>query len=159
MEYDNIFYMRNLSVIGGTESFFYYMAKIYKEYGITFIIKSGEINQIKRLAKYCRVRLWNGQKIKCKKAFFNYFTDIIDDVEADEYIQVLHTDYKKQGFGFEPNEKINKYIGVSQIVCDSFYELTGIKAELCYNPCEIDKPRKVLRLISATRLTKEKRKR
>lgn len=133
------------------------MARIYKDYGLTFFYRTGDINQIKRLAKYCRVRQWTpGMQIKCKKAFFNYFTDIIDSVDAEEYIQVLHTDYKTQGFGFEPCEKINRYIGVSKKVCETFEEITGIKAELCYNPCEVDKPRKVLHLISATRLTPEK---
>ena len=52
--------------------------------------------------------------------------------------------------------KITKYIGVSQRVCDSFKELTGIDCELCYNPLSLDNPKKILHLISATRLTKEK---
>ena len=41
-------------------------------------------------------------------------------------------------------------------MCDSFTELTGLPCQLCYNPITIEKPKKVLKLISATRLTKEK---
>lgn len=60
--------------------------------------------------------------------------------------------------GIKPNthEKITKYIGVSQLACDTFKEITGKKAYTIYNPIQIDKPRRVLNLISATRLTKEK---
>ena len=54
-----------------------------------------------------------------------------------------------------------KYIGVSQLACDSFKELTGIEAELIYNPIVIKKTntpklKDKIHLISATRLTKEK---
>ena len=58
----------------------------------------------------------------------------------------------------KPNthKKITKYLGVSKQVCDTFKEMTGYDTELVYNPIKIDKPKKVLNLISATRLTKEK---
>lgn len=60
--------------------------------------------------------------------------------------------------GIKPNlhQKINKYIGVSKVVCDGFKEITGVEAELIYNPIEVEKPKKVLNLISATRLTPDK---
>lgn len=158
--YKNIFYMSVLSKIGGTESFFYYMARKYKDNDITFFYRTGDAEQVKRLKKYARVIKWNGEVIECKKAFFNYFTDIINYVKADEYIQVLHTDYKEQmkniGYGIKPDHRITKFIGVSKVVCKHFTELTGIPCELCYNPIELDKPKKVLNLVSATRLTKEK---
>lgn len=54
------------------------------------------------------------------------------------------------------NPKITKYVGVSEQVCKSFKELTGQDIELIYNPIELDKPKKILKLISATRLTIEK---
>lgn len=102
-------------------------------------------------------------KIKCERAFFNFNTDIIDSISAKEYILVLHGDYKamveqKQlDRKYLPlHKKITKYVGISQLVCDSWKELTGIDAELCYNPIEMDKPKRVLNLISATRLTREK---
>ena len=54
------------------------------------------------------------------------------------------------------SNKITRYLGVSELVCDTFEEMTGNKTELAYNPIEIKKPKKVLNLISATRLTAEK---
>ena len=158
---DNIFYMKTLSEIGGTESFFYYLARKYEKKDITFIIERGNIKQINRLRKYARVIIWDHkEKFKCKRLYCNYFIDILDYVEAEEYIQVLHTDYLEQrknlAMVFVPNPRITKYIGVSKVVCEHFKEVTGLEAELCYNPIYVDKPKRILNLISATRLSNEK---
>lgn len=156
VEYKNVFYFSSLNKIGGVESFFYYLARKYKDYDIVIYYDVGDIEQIKRLQKYVRVKKYNGEHIKCEKAFLNYTFGIINNIEAKEYIGILHTDFKEQNMSFVVPEKVTKLIGVSQTVCDSFKEQTGLECELCYNPIEIDKPKKVLNLISATRLTKEK---
>ena len=153
--YGNILYFDNINSIGGVEQYFYYLAKKYNKYDITIFYSTGDEKQIKRLRELVRVKKFTGQRIKCKKAFFNYSKQIIDYVDAKEYIEVIH---------YVPDEidkpilhpKINKYLGVSQLVCKKFKELTGVKCELAYNPVEIDKPRRVLTLCSATRLTWEK---
>lgn len=152
----NIFYFRNINKIGGIETFFYNIAKKYQDYDITIYYEFGDTKQIERLKKYVRVKKYNGEKIKCEKAFFNFNLDIIDNVEANEYIQIAHGDYKAMGIKPNTNNKITKCLGVSKQVCDTFKEVTGYDTELVYNPIEVIKPRKVLNLISATRLTAEK---
>lgn len=152
----NCFYFRYINKIGGIEQFYYYLAKKYNAYDITIIYNDGDYNQIKRLSKLVRCIKYKGQKIKCDKIFFNYNLDIIDNVEANEYIQIAHGDYKSSRVKPNTHPKINKYLGVSQLVCDTYKEITGYDTELCYNPIEIDKPKKILNLISATRLTYEK---
>lgn len=152
----NIFYFSHINVIGGIESFFYYLAKKYQNWDITIYYKTGDINQIKRLKQYVRVKKYKGEHIVCDKAFFNFNLDIIDNVDAKEYIQIAHGDYKAMGIMPNTHPKITKYLGVSKQVCDTYKEITGFDTELVYNPVEIDTPKKVLNLISATRLTKEK---
>lgn len=152
----NIFYFRKINSIGGIETFFYYLAKKYKDYDITIYYQDGDPKQIKRLKQYVRVKKYNGEKIKCEKAFFNFNLDIIDNVEAKEYIQIAHGDYKAMGIKPNTHKKITKYLGVSKQVCKTYKEVTGYDTELVYNPIEIDEPKKVLNLISATRLTAEK---
>lgn len=152
----NVFYFENINSIGGVETFFYYLIKKYENKDITILYQSGDINQLKRIRKYARCIKYTGKKIKCEKAFFNYSTSIIDNIEADEYIQIVHADYKGEGDRPKINPKITRYLGVSQHVCNTFEELTGIKCELAYNPIAIDPPKKMLKLISATRLTNEK---
>ena len=152
----NIFYFYMLNEIGGVETFFYYIAKKYYDFDITIYYTIGNDNQINRLKKYVRVKKWNGERIKCEKAFFNYKPTIIDYVDAEEYIQIIHLDYKLQNMKPVINPKITKFIGVSKQACASFTELSGIEAECIYNPIEIDKSEKTLLIVSATRLTSEK---
>lgn len=152
----NIFYFRRINAIGGIETFFYNLAQKYSNLDIVIYYNSGDEKQLRRLAKFVRVKKYNGEHIKCKKAFFNFNLDIIDNVEAEEYIQIAHGDYKTMGIKPNTHPKITKYLGVSQLVCDTYKEITGFDTELAYNPIIVEKPKKVLDLISATRLTKEK---
>ena len=157
MEHKNIFYFSNINVIGGVEAFFHYLVKKYQDKDIVVYYKTADQKQLERLKKYIRCIKFNGQHIKCEKAFFNYNPDIIEYVDANEYIQVIHADYKVQsGLSTFTSSKITKYIGVSKLACESFTEVTGKPCELCYNPIILDKPKRVLRLISVTRLTPEK---
>ena len=137
------------------ETFFHYLAKKYCDYDIAVFYKTGDIKQVKRLQKYCFCKKYNGEKIKCKKAFFNYSKDIINNIDAEEYIEIIHRDVKALG-QWNIHPKITKWIGVSKLCCDSFKEVTGKDCELIYNPVCLDTPQKLLHLISATRLTKEK---
>lgn len=152
----NVFYFRFLNKIGGIETFFYYLAKKYQDWDITIYYLDGDINQINRLKKYVRVKQYNGEQIECDKAFFNFNVDIIENVKAKEYIQIAHGDYKAMGVKPNTHKKITKYLGVSKQVCNTYEEVTGYDTELVYNPIEIDEPKKILNLISATRLTAEK---
>lgn len=154
----NVFYFKEINSIGGVESFFYYLSKLYKNMVVYY--KDGNPEQVKRLAHNIEVHKFNNKKIACDRFFCSYGFDIKDYVEAKEYYHIIHCDYKHTRFspivypGF-------KYIGVSKLVCDSFKELTGIEAELIYNPIAIDKPKvekktDKIHLISATRLSPEK---
>ena len=158
IESKNIFYVSNFNVIGGVETYIFELVRKYKDYDITVIYKTGNIDQINRIRKYVRIKRYNGEEIKCKRAFFNYETDIIDKVEAEEYIQVIHAMFKTQGLTPRVNPKITRYLCVSKSAGEEWEELTGFKCEYCRNPLTIteEEKKKTLFLISATRLTPEK---
>lgn len=156
----NVFYFKTISSIGGVESFFYYLSKLYKNMVVYY--KFGDSEQVKRLAKNIEVHKFIDQDIECDRFFCSYAFDIGHHVKAKEYYHIIHCDYKKVNFkpivypGF-------KYIGVSKLVCDSFKELTGIDAELIYNPIAIEKEKGIkkyndgkIHILVASRLTKEK---
>ena len=155
IECANAFFFYYINQIGGVETFFYEIAKKYHAYDITVFYISGDPEQIKRLRQYVKVIQLTNQSVKCEKAFFNYNISYIDRFHAKEYYSIIHADYKAQGLMPQTHPKI-KYIGVSELACKSFSELTGKPCELCYNPLTIEKPKKVLTLITASRLTKEK---
>lgn len=158
IESANIFYVSNFNVIGGTETFIYELARKYSDYDITVIYKTGDEAQLARLKKHVKVRQYHGQQIKAKKAFFNYQTDIIDHVEADEYIQIIHAMFKTQGIEPKPNPKITRYLSVSDSAGAEWKELTGNKTTTCRNPLTItpEERQEPIILVSATRLTAEK---
>lgn len=152
----NVFYFKNINSIGGVESSLYYLSQLYKNMIVYY--KEGDPEQILRLAKNVEVRKYK-EPIKCDQFFCCYGLDI--EVEAPVKKHIVHCDYKQVKFkpimydGFE-------YIGVSQLACNSFTELTGKPCELIYNPVVIHKNNVdkyndgKLHLVSATRLTKEK---
>lgn len=76
---------------------------------------------------------------------------------------ILHADYQALldqsilSRSFIPlDDRIDKYYAVSQVVADSWKKLTGIDAEVIYNPY-LEKPiKKLLRLVYCGRLSEEK---
>lgn len=153
---DNVLYFAHINSIGGVETFFYYLAEKYGDRDITIYYRDGDAKQIERLRKLVRVRKYNGEKIKCKRAFFNYNADIIGNVEADEYVQIIHANYKERGLKPTTSDKITRYVAVSEVSAKAVGEITGKPCEVVYNPIAIKKQPKVLHLVSATRLTKDK---
>lgn len=159
----NVFYQYNLNIIGGIETFLYELARLCSENkrDLTIVYRIGDETQIRRLRKYCRCISYKEieKPIKCKKAFFNYALDIIDDIEADEYIQLVHADFKSEvleGYPLVQSDKITKYYAVSKNNAKSFFELTGKQIDVLYNPLTLDDEPRIMTLVSAQRLTKEK---
>ena len=159
VEYTNVLMCNGIGKIGGIETFFYELAKKYKDLDLTIVYQAGDLKQLERISKYARcVRLT--EPIKCKKCFLMYKVNI-DMVQADEYIQLIHANYKVQNLVVNTDPRITSYYGVSKWVAKDYEELlrkNGVlkPVEVCYNPITVEKPQKILRLISATRLTSEK---
>lgn len=152
---ENIIYFKKINSIGGVESWLYYLAKKY-EFKVYY--KEADAEQVKRLSQMVEVHKYK-EPIKCDKFFCNYGLDI--EVDAKEKYNVIHCDFKNVWFSPIIYEGF-KNIGVSQLACDSYTELTGLECELMYNPITIDVPKVEkyndgkLHLISATRLSREK---
>lgn len=158
----NVFYFKKICKIGGTEQFLYEIAKKYHMYDITIYYDTADEFQLKRLKTLVRCKKRKkGEIVKCKKAFFNFNIDMIDDIEADEYIFISHAIY--QELGYKPpidHPKLTRWIGVSQYSADKIEEFAkklnlDIKAEVFYNPLQLEPKEKVIRLITASRLDDE----
>lgn len=158
-KFKNVFYISNLNHIGGVESMFYNLARKYsKTHDLTFIYRTGDPAQIARIKTLARCIKWrDGLHIRCEKAFFNINRDIIEYIDADEYYQIIHADYKVYKLRHVPHPDLKHFVAVSQNSLNAFKEISGEEnVELSYNPIVVDKPKKMLRLISATRMTWEK---
>lgn len=153
----NIIWTPNLSPIGGVETFIYSVARKYSDHDIMVLFRTADQKQLERLSRYVRTMQWNGQdRFSCEKLFMNLDTVIADYVDAKEYIRMIHADYKALDLRIPLHPKTTRYIAVSENSAKSFQEMAGILPEVYYNPIIITKPRRVLHLISTTRLSKEK---
>ena len=142
------------------------MARLTSEHNrdLTIVYRSGDPIQIARIRKYCRiVSLAEIEKpIKCHKAFFNYAVDAIDLFEADEYIQIIHADFKSeilQGWihSNPQSDKITTRYAVSTNNAKSYTEVTGREVKgVLYNPIHIEDEPRVMTLVSAQRMSSEK---
>ena len=152
----NVFYFSHINAIGGVESFLYYLSKTFNNFVVYYKDDKSDLAQLRRLSERVEVHKWRGERIKCENIFLNYNTDIIDYVDAKEYVWMVHMNYKTQGRAAKLHPKITKCCGVSKTACKEFEEVSGRKCELLYNLVALDKPKRILKLISATRLTEEK---
>ena len=154
----NLFYFNTINNIGGVETFFWNLARKYgKKYDITILYRNGDPEQVRRLSDYVRVRKYReGEIVRCKRCFTAFNCDLLDMIEAEEYYQILHGDYRSLGVIPDRHPKIQHFIAVSDVVKNAYQDITGEIPEVCHNPVIVDKPKKVLRLVSATRLTPDK---
>lgn len=161
IQHDNIFYVADINVIGGVETFLWELVKKYNGYDIAVVYKTGNQQQINRLKKYCMVYQHHSQKIKCKVAIINYDISIIPFIEEGAKIyQVIHGDYSNPVYKWKPltHPRIEKYICITKFMQNTFPSVSGCNNTLlCYNPLTIeDEDDDLLILVSATRLTKIK---
>lgn len=157
IEHDNILYIRDISEIGGVETFVWEMVKKYQDYDIAVVYKTANEKQLERLKKFCMCYRHTNQNIKCKVAIINWDISIIDYIEegADIY-QVIHGDYSNAAYTWKPytHHRIKDYICITKHVLRTFKKLMGVdNCILGYNPLTIDEDEKMLILVSATRLS------
>ena len=160
IEHENIFYIRDISPLGGVETFVWEMVKKYKNYDIAVVYKTADNKQLERLKQYCMCYKHVNQKIKCKVAIINYDVSIVDFINkgADIY-QVIHGDYTNPVYTWKPltHPRIKEYIGVTKYIAEGFKKMMHLNnVSYGYNPLSIESNDKLITLVSATRLSKIK---
>lgn len=154
----NVIYFPSFYIVGGVETYCYEMALKYgNDFDITIVYQSGDPKQMQRLREVCRVIKFNdGDKIICDVFIFGWGWDILDSVEAKEYVQTYHADFKARGISPCMDKRVTRRYGVAENTTVGIRENFPIEVETMYNPYTPKKPRKVLNLISATRLSPDK---
>lgn len=165
IRHKNIFYIRDLNWIGGVETYINEMLKKYSDLDIGVVYKTAHPEQLKRLRKYCKTYLHEGQKLICDVCIINWDTSIIPFIcdEATVY-QGIHADYDNEYYvkrGFKPptHPRIDYYIAITKHIADTFASVSGVPQEKIiqiYNPLNVERVDKPLIFVSATRLSPEK---
>lgn len=164
---DIILYHNNLLKFGGVDTFAYnFVKKMSNYYNITFLYSTADRENLERISKIVKTEKYSkDKKYICDicilaSAWGQYPDSVI--AKSGKYIQMVHADYtrtKEVGFTYSKWHKTTEHIGVSEHVCKIFKELyPREKITRIYNILDNKKETKpILKLISATRVSKEKR--
>lgn len=161
-----ILYHNNLLRFGGVETFVYNFAKrMSKYYDILFLYRTANTENLERIKKYVETEKYNKDKkyicdvCVCASAWGGYPETVI--AKSGRYIQMVHADYvraKEVNFTYNKWNKTTEHVGVSDYVCKIFKQLfPQEKITRIYNILdEVQETKPILKLISATRVSKEK---
>ena len=162
-----ILYHNNLLKFGGVDTFVYnFTKKLSKYYNITFLYNEADAENLKRIKENVKaVEKYNSNKkyicdiCICASAWGRYPDSVI--AKTGRYIQMVHADYiraKETNFYYKKWYKTSEHIGVSNHVCKVFKELyPEEKITRIYNILDNKQETKpILKLVSATRVSKEK---
>ena len=161
-----ILYHNNLLKFGGVDTFVYnFVKKMSKEYDILFLYTTADKENLERIKKYVETEKYNKSKkyvcdiCICASAWGEYPETVI--AKTGRYIQMVHADYikaKEVNFTYNKWHKTSEHVGVSEYVCKVFKQLyPKEKITKIYNMLDdIQETKPILKLISATRVSKEK---
>lgn len=162
-----ILYHNNLLKFGGVDTFVYnFVKKMSKFYDILFLYAIADKENLERVKRYVKVEQYNSDKkyicdiCICASAWGQYPNTVIS--KSGRYIQMVHADYKRAkevSFEYKKWDKTTEHVGVSNYVCKIFKKLyPDEEITRIYNILDnIQETKPILKLISATRVSKEKR--
>lgn len=161
------FYQHYIYKIGGIETFLYHMATYYQDYNITVLYDIADTNQLFRLAPYVNLKK-REEAIDCDILIINNYplVRVLDDEEVNykKAYLMIHADFRghfSEVKTFIKHPKVTKYLAVSKSAQEGLKEVFGLDSVLMYNFIDQDyvgkdKSRKVLKLITLSRATREK---
>lgn len=156
----NVIYFPSFNAVGGIETYCYEMGLKYgKAFDITVVYLRGDANMLDKIAETCRViRYRDGDEIECDVFIFGYGHEILEHVKAKRIIQTFHADYINRHLNPSMDARITDRFGVAENTTNGIRDHYEWAKDIMtmYNPYTPKKPRKVLNLVSATRLTPEK---
>lgn len=161
-----ILYHNNLLRFGGVDTFVYnFVKKMHDKYDILFLYTEADQENLERIKKYVKTEAYTSNKkyvcdvCLCASAWEQYPETVI--AKSGRYIQMVHADYiraKEVGFTYNKWHKTTEHVGVSDHVCKIFKQLfPKEKITRIYNLLDdVQETKPILKLISATRVSKEK---
>lgn len=162
-----ILYHNNLLRFGGVDTFVYnFTKKLRQYYNITFLYSVADKENLKRIKENVKnIEKYDANKkyicdiCICASAWGEYPESVI--AKSGRYIQMVHADYikaKEVNFTYNKWHKTTEHVGVSEYVCKIFKKIyPKEKITRIYNILdEIQETKPILKLISATRVSKEK---
>lgn len=130
--------------------------KTFKDkHQIVYVYEGGDSRLIEIMRKDVLVVQNTGQRMETDLCIYSSIYQGAHRIKARKYYQILHADVNHWKINYQPID-IDKHIAVGQGVADSFKEHQHLKAEIIPNLIEKIEPKKVLRLLTASRIAEGK---
>lgn len=159
---DIIIWQSMIHRIGGIETFIYnFCKKLSKYYKILLLYNECHEEQLIRFKELVDCQTYDLTKqYICNTCIvsscWNGYPDNVISLK-NHYWQFIHGIFRDINFKYNKWEKTNKHFAVSKVAQETFAEDYKEPTELLYNLLDDVQPTKpILKLVSATRLTKEK---
>lgn len=144
-----------LNAIGGIETFVYNWCDLLKDtYDIVVAARYISATQKNRLKRIVKVVDYN-EPIECDVLLVMHISAVVPDtIKYNKKIQMVHG---CKSIAYNNIPKCDILVPVSDTAKESYgNELDNMNVKVIQNVMKVEKPKKILKLISATRLTSEK---
>lgn len=132
-----------------------FIKTFYKDHELVYVYEAGDLNLIEDLKPFCETIKNDQKEIHCDICIYSSLPQAAHLIKAKEYWQMLHTDLAHWKVAYKP-VNIDKHVAVGQNVADSFKASHGLDAIIIPNLLSEPKIKKVLRLVTASRISKGK---
>lgn len=154
-----VIYRSYLSLLGGIETAVYNACMQLKDiYDVVFIYDTCDLKQLKRLSKIVKCVKYENQKIKCD--VFTYYGVNPQKIENTLDAKIVHqhicNDMASVAVGYVPSPKTTLITADSQASAIAFTNKYHRECKVLHNLFITEEQKKVLHLMSATRLSPEK---
>lgn len=158
-----IIYTGDQPKLGGVETLNKNLCKrLSQYYDVTFVCDWGNLKSLIEISKYAKVIINKGQEIKgdiCIHA--QAWTKKPQNIKAKRHVQMIHGDYEWMknalNYTYKKDPVITDHVAVGETVSKQFKKMTELDSTVIYNLLDIDnKPEPVLKLITVTRIAREK---
>jgi glycosyltransferase involved in cell wall biosynthesis len=132
-------------------------------YDITFVCDGGDSGELAKLRKYVDVVIYTGQKFETDLCIFSsaWGKRPVKNIKAKKYVQMVHADFqgieKHWNFKYQRLEEVSEHWAGGENIAKTFEERYGEKCKVIHYLLDDEvKPERVLRLITTSRIGKEK---
>lgn len=159
-----ILYQAHQNVVGGVETFnINFCKRMSKHYNILFVCDSGDPEKLREIKKYVDVVVYDEQFFEADIVIYSsaWGKRPEEHFKAKKYVQMVHADFngleKHWNFNYKKTPKVTEHWGGGETIARTFKERYGEDCKVVpYLLDDTIKPERVLRLITLSRIAKEK---
>lgn len=151
-----IIYSKVIRKVSGVQTFeLAFLQEFSKWAKITIVYDVGDESKLREFAKYADIVKNQRQEIECDICIFSSIAHENHRIKANRYIQVCHMDFYAWRVRYHPKPEV-EHVAVSETVRESLKVNYGLESTVISNLLPKMDIKKVLRLMTATRIDQGK---